>query len=1267
MKNILRGSYGLIRIDWIFYATKIWHSKFLRIMKLVTVIMLALCVHLSATNAEAQLVTLHEQESELGQVFLKIRKQTGYNFLFNTQILRLAHPVTVSIEKLPLERALDVIFEEQPLTYSIIDKTIVIKVASYKLESINSIPARSLEEFLVNDRKDGYIAIIEGTVLDLSGDPLVGVNIQIQGTTRGTTTDFEGRYSIDAELHDTLVFSYIGYQRIEIAVNGQTNIDVIMESELTELEELVVVGYGVQKKGNLTGSVTNVNVQALESRPSADIGRGLQGIVPGLSVRIPSGEVGSDPLIRIRGFIGSIQGSSQPLILVDNVEIPSIQMINPNDVESITVLKDAASSSIYGSKAAFGVILITTKKGSDTEGVNLTYSNNLSWQNPFKDIELAGVDGLQYTLDAHKNQKASGPAGGFWRVNDESMAKIREWQEKYGATIDQDDPMVYGRDWIFDGTDKYGYRIYNPVEAMVRKNAFTQNHNISINGRSGATTYNASFGFLGQQGMMKPAKHDDFRRFTGSLGVSTEVNHFITVRGSILYSDRTKRYPNSTNAAGFVADPWLYLYRWSRLFPTGVLEHGEEIRDPYWDTKNTHTATKGNRYTNLNFGTTIDLSDNWDIKADYTFATRLDQQNSSLPSITAREPWYTPVAWRDENGNQIYVDENGNETDTGGQPAYRLPLVNYVGKNQSYIYQSTLEAQRHTVNAYTTYLLDVANDHNLKFTLGTNMVASKWESHWGKKTELINNENAQYDFAVGTETTGGGTNWDSQLGYFGRINYNFADKYLLEGNLRYDGTSKFPTDLQWRWFPSFSAGWVLSNENFMSDIQSVLSFAKFRGSWGSIGDQSVPNDLYISSLGISKNSWLTSSGVQFFQLGTPNSISAGITWQDITTLNLGTDLRFANNKFGVVIDWFERNTENMIIAGNALPATYGASAPQGNFGNLRTRGWELALDFNHRFRNGLGITVSGNMSNAITHITKAADWNIPYENRLIDNTFTTGKRYGDIYGYVTDRLYQEEDFVYDENGDFIQETIVWQGTGKVTNKQAGENPIYQTNFEDGNQILLISPGDVKFVDVDGDGYITRGKGTYGDPGDRVVIGNVLPQYEYGMRIALDYKSFDFSVIGQGVGKRKIWGSGQLAIPGFYSKEGAMPQAIAEDYWTPENTDAFYPRAWNLNGANSGFVMQPQTRYLLNMAYFRIKNITLGYNLPPRLLSGINIDQARIYVSFENMFTFDKLRGLPIDPEAISGYSSLAGFYNLGRTGTSNPTFKITSVGLNISL
>lgn len=1108
---------------------------------------------------------------------------------------------------------------------------------------------------------------ITGTVTADDGKALPGVTVTVRNTERVTTTNEAGSFSISATPGEALVFSYVGYQPQTVVVGTETTVNVVMAAGSGNLEEVIVVGYGTQRRSNVTGSVTNVNMEALSNRPIADAGRGLQGVVPGLSVRIPSGEVGSDPLMRIRGFVGSLNGTSVPLILVDNVEIPSIQMVNPNDIESITVLKDASASSIYGSKAAFGVILITTKKGSKTEGVNLTYSNNLSIQSPAKKIEVAGIDGLQYTLDAHKNMKQSGPAGGFWRINDESLAKAREWQEKYGNTVKWNDPVVYGRDWIFDGIDKYGYRVYDPVAAMVKENAFTQNHNVSVNGRSGGTRYNASFGYLGQEGMMKPAKYDDFNRFTANLGISTQVTKAVTIRGGFLYSDRTKRYANSVT--GFGADPWLYLYRWSRLFPTGVLENGEQIRDPYWDTKNAHTATLGQKYNNLNLGTTIDITKNWNIIADYTYDVRYEMLSSGVPAITAREPWYTPVAWNNESGDRIYVDENGKPTETGGIPGYQFPLVNYITKAQSNVYRSTLNAERHTVNAYSTYNLNLASAHQLKFMLGTNIVAGKWNSHFSRRTELINNDNPQFPYGVGTETSGGNANWDGLVGYFGRINYAYNNKYLLEGNLRYDGTSRFPEHLKWKWYPSFSAGWVLSNEDFMENLNPVVSYAKLRGSWGSIGDQSVSNSLYMPVMEIGKNSWLNSSGNQSFELGAPDPVSPTLTWQEIATLNLGAELRFFNNKFGATFDLFERQTKNMIIRDLEPPATAGGQAPWGNYGNLSTKGWELALDFRHRLQNGLGINITANISDAVTDIVKSNDYTTAWENRLINNTFTTGKRYGDIYGYVTDRLYQKDDFVYDANGNHVQETIIWNGTAKRTNKLAGNNPVYQTNFEDGNQILLIGPGDVKFVDVNGDGYITPGNSTFGDPGDRVVIGNILPRYEYGFRVDLDYKSFDLSVMGQGVGKRHIWGDGQLAIPGYHVKDGAMPQAIAKDYWREDRTDAFYPRAWNLNGASSGFVMVPQTRYLLNMAYFRIKNITLGYNVAPKVLDRVRLKQARVYVSLENMITFDKLRGLPIDPEAISGVSMFRddSNYNLGRTGTGTPTFKIASVGVNISL
>lgn len=1109
---------------------------------------------------------------------------------------------------------------------------------------------------------------ITGTVSSSDGTPLQGVTVSVKNTSKATVTGNDGRYSINAATGQTLVFSFVGLETKSATVGSSGQINVSLSTRSGDLDEVVIVGYGAQSKGNLTGAVSSVDMKELESRPIADVGRGLQGLVPGLSVRVPSGEVGSDPIMRIRGFVGSIEGSSAPLILVDNVEIPSIQMINPNDIESITVLKDAAASSIYGSKAAFGVILITMKKGAKTDGNRLSYSNNFSWQTPFQKLEMAGVDGLQYTLDAHKNMKASGPAGGFWRVNDESMEKIREWQTLYGGKVKATDPVLYGRDWIFDGTDKYGYRIYDPVEVMVKELAFTQNHNISLNGKSNNTTYNASFGYLGQEGMMKPAQHDDFKRFTASLNLSTRVTDFITVRGGLLYSDRTKRYPNSTNSAGFAADPWLYMYRWSRLFPTGVKELGEEIRDPYWDARNSHTATLSQKYTSLNFGTTIDLAKDWNIVADYTYDVRNEPFQSSLPSLSAREHWYTPVPYKDEEGNQVYVDSTGSAVNTGGVPAYRFPLVNYVPVTSSYIYRSSFEQQRHTVNAYSTYNYNLNSMNRFKLMAGTNLIARKQVSTTARKYELIDNDNPEFNFGVGREEAGGYKYWDAQAGFFGRLNYAFDNKYLLEANLRYDGSSMFPERLRWKWYPSFSAGWVLSKEQFMAGTEHILSFAKLRGSWGSIGDQSVSNALYISTMvSGQKTSWLNSANDQLFYLGTPVAVSDRIMWQDIVTLNLGADLRFWDNKLGLTFDWFERKTLNMIIPGEALPATFGAGAPKGNYGNLATKGWEIALDFNHRFGNGLGMNLTANLSDAVTDITKGPDWNTPWENRSVDNTWTTGKRYGDIYGYVTDRLYQKDDFVYDDHGNITQTVIVWQGTGKKTNMLAGKNPVYQTYFEDGNQILLISPGDIKFVDVDGDGYITPGKGTFGDPGDRVVIGNSLPRYEYGMRLAFDYKGFDLAVIGQGVGRRSIWGSGQLAIPGYFAKEGAMPQTIAGDYWREDRPNAFYPRAWNLNGANAGFVMVPQTKYLLNMAYFRIKNITLGYNISPKALERVKLTQARVYVSLENMITFDKLRGLPIDPEAISGYSMLAGNYNLGRTGTGNPTFKIASIGLNISL
>lgn len=1111
-------------------------------------------------------------------------------------------------------------------------------------------------------------SMVTGLVSDASNNPLPGVTISIKGSQKtSAVTNIDGRYTISVPSQSTLVFSCIGMKSQEIKIKSQKVINIILEDDSKQINEVVVVGYGTQKKADLTGAVASVDVnKVIGSRPIADIGRGLQGAVPGVNIVIPTGEIGSDPLIKIRGQIGSISGNNNPLILLDNVEIPSIQMVNPNDIQSISVLKDAAASSIYGSKAAFGVVLITTKSGSQSDKFEITYSNNFSWQNPAKEIKMGTIDALQYTLDSQINRGGAMPAGGFWRINQESLEKAIEWQRLYGKTVKWNDPVIYGRDWTFDGIDKYGYRTYDAVKAMIRKWAPTSNHNLSVNGRSGKTWYNIGLGYLDQNGMSKTAKQDDFTRYNASINLTSEINKYLTLRASSMYSDRNKRYPGVGSTS---ADPWLYLYRWSSLFPIGVTENGHSLRDPAYEMGASNTDNLENKYYNINIGATLNLTRNWNIIFDYTYDHQMTDQNSSAIQYTAGQTWYSPIALLDAAGNQVYVDsKTGDITNDGGIPAYTFPVQSYFSNNTvNYVQNYNLTSDNNTFNAYSTYNLKLGKEdqHVFKFMTGLNCVTNKWRSYNGKKTNLIDQDNPQFPLAYGDQFISGDRNWESQLGFFGRVNYAYYDRYLFEANIRRDGSSKFPSNLRWKWFPSFSAGWVFTDEKIMQPLSKIFSFGKLRVSWGSIGDQSVSNTLYKSVLSYSQTSWIGGTGVQNISFGTPSLIDKNIGWQRIETLNFGIDMHFLNDQLGITYDWYQRYTKDMIIPGESLPVTLGTDAPDGNYGNLRTRGWELSIDFNHKFSNGLGINAMFSLSDATTFITKGADWQTPWEDRYLSNSYSTGRRYGDIYGYVTDRLFQKSDFVYGTDGQIVKTTVIYKGTAHTTNKQNSSYPIYQVEFEDGNK-LIFAPGDVKFVDLNGDGYISSGSGTNGDPGDRKVIGNTTPRYEYSFRLGCDYKAFDFSIFLQGIGKRKIWGSGQLAIPGYYAKEGAIPETFASDYWTENRTDAFYPRAWDLGGSNSGFGMQVQSKYLLNMAYLRIKNITFGYTFPKNLLEKVFLKNVRIYLSLENFFTFDKLRGLPIDPEAISGYSMFSSNYNLGRTGTGTPTFKSLSFGFQLT-
>lgn len=1103
---------------------------------------------------------------------------------------------------------------------------------------------------------------VKGKVVDKNNAPLTGVVVNIDGTNRNVSTDLDGNYTISAPGNATLVFSFISMKTIREAINNRSVVNIQMEEEAILLEDVVVVGYGTQRKENLTGAVASVDTKVLEARPIADVGRGLQGSTPGLNVVIPSGEVGSDPIMKIRGQFGSMQGGSSPLILMDNVEIPSIQMINPDDIESISILKDAASASIYGAKAAFGVILITTKKGAKTESVNVTYSGNISFQNISKKMEMGQLDALEYTLSAFERVGGT-VAGAFWMVTHEGYDKAKIWKEKWGNIVKPNDPILYGRDWYVDANGrKIGLRTYDPYDYMVKEWTPTQTHNLAVNGKSGKTDYNISFGYLDQTGLMKPAKIDDFQRYNGAIRVGTDVKKWLRVYAGAMYSKRLKRYAYATSST--TADPWLYLYRWGPTYPM-TTEDGDPLRSPAYEVSAANTASQETNYTSLNGGLTITPMKDWKINFDFTHANQEYIVTTPGTRYTARDTWSSPLAKLDEYGNRVYVNDSGEVVGqgyVGAMPAYKLSMYTYtsIGANPDHIYRSARNDQWSTINLYTTYDLNLNEVHKFKFLMGINRVGFEYAHNWSQITQLVDYSNPQFNLANGTQTSGGGAYWESQLGFYGRLNYNFKERYLLEANIRYDGTSKFPNDLKWRWFPSFSAGWRVNEEPWMQWSKSFLSALKLRASWGTIGDQSVGNSLYVPTMGGAFNSWLVANS-KLYRFSTPGAVSTSVTWQDITTLNLGLDARFFNGELGLLFEWYKRDTENMIVPLEGIPATFGTGAPQSNFGSLKTNGFELMLDYNHRFANGLGINMVAIFSDSKTKITKYGSTN------SIDSWYV-GKTYGEIWGYETDRLFQKSDFEYGTDGKLVTAT---SKDGFTVNKQVDATAATQGKLQSGN--FRFGPGDVKFKDLNGDGIITPGNrllvDANGNPdyGDLKIIGNSTPRYEYSFRAGLDYAGFDFSVFLQGVGKRDVWGEGFLAIPGFNSADGAMPQAIAGNFWREDRTDAFYPAPYNQAGSGTTLNMQVQTRYLLNMAYIRIKNITLGYSLPANLLRKAKISKVRIYAALENFFTFDHLGTLPIDPEVISGYSMWnTSNYNLGRTGVGVPAFKSASVGIQLN-
>jgi len=1125
---------------------------------------------------------------------------------------------------------------------------------------------------------------VTGVVKDVKGNPVVGAVVSDEAQKVYTTVDINGTFSI-APTTPRITISCLGYVSQTVSVKAGQKITIILDEDNTLLEDAVVVGYAVQSRANLTGAVATVDVgTALAGRSIPDVGRGLQGAAAGLSVTLPDAEVGSDARIRIRGAIASIEGGTSPLILVDNVEVPSLQVVNTDDVESISILKDAASTSIYGAKASFGVILITTKKGAKTDKVTVSYNGMMSFENMAKAYDMAGVNGLQYMLDAAARSKATAgtdpsdysyegiSTGSYFKLDKDSFERSKEWWSKYGGKLGADDPVVYGRDWYYSAGSYYGVRVYNIYDYMVRENAPSNQHSVNVNGKSGNTTFNIGLGYVYQSGMMKMAT-DDFSKYNASVKLETKVNDHISVRAGMMYSSRVKRYPLIAESTSY--SPWLYLYRWSPLVPYGYDEIGNIIRSPQSESMQANTASMKYNYNNVNLGTTITPVKNWNIVADYAFSNQEYIQTLPGTQYSAADYRSTPENYLDDNGNQIYVNRDGDvvpSSDPDAMMAYHLRYVeNYAQTNSVQFFARTHEnSYRHTFNGYTDYTINLAEAHTIKGMVGMNLSTYDRTRQSTRVADLSDYTNPQFAFGTGVWTGSGTASWESQLGFFGRLNYNYKDRYLLEGNIRRDGSSKFPSRLRWAWFPSFSAGWRIIEEPWMAFAKPYVSTLKARVSWGSVGDQTVSSSLYIPQISTGQNNWISGAGSKMSYADTPSTVSDAITWQRIKTMDAGLDARFLDSHIGLTFDYYIRDTEGMIVPTDGVnTVTYGASAPKANNGSLRTNGWEIQLDGNWRFDNGLTLSGMFQLADAQSKITK-------YGDTKSLSSWYVGKTYGELWGFKADRLYQYDDFELDANGKLIYRALTADDTddpaciGKssyiLKKGPNGEKAVYQSYYEGSS--FHFGPGDIKYVDVDGDGILSRGTQTTDDHGDLVVIGNTNPRYEYSFRIAADWKGFDLSLFFQGVGKREIWGQGPIAVAGFYTSDGAMAAAFADDYWRPDNTGAFYPAAYNMGrdtNVNSYNYLR-NDRMMLNMAYLRLKNLTFGYTLPSKLTQKVAISKLRVYFTAENILTWDKLHGLPIDPECVTGYSMWGSNYAQGWTGVGTPVFKTLTFGVQVN-
>ena len=1119
-------------------------------MRITTFLLLVcvFCTFAENTHSQNARVSINKKNVQLETVLNEIEHQTDYLFIYNNQV-NVNKKVSLKAKNQPVSKVLEELLADSGITYSVEGNHIVLGK-----QTMAAAPQQS--------------STIRDKVIDTNGDPVIGANIVEKGTTNGTTTDVEGNFSINAKSGSTLVITFIGYVREEVKANAGRRMEIILQEDSETLEEVVVVGYGTMKKADLTGSVATVGSEVIEDRPLTNLGAGLQGAIANLNITSSSGAPGTGSSFNIRGTTNLSGGG--PLVLVDGIEMDP-NLINPQDVKDVTVLKDAASASIYGARAAFGVILITTKTGFVSQKPVVSLSANYSINVPT--VHANYMNSMEYTQWMNDANTTSNGSNYF---DDITMEHVRNYYNDPVNNL----PVFHHPD---DAASKYRYCGNTDwYEALNKKSYPMQQYNISVQGGSETAKYMTSAGMFQQDGISKWTD-EDYKRFNVLQHVNYKVNNWLQVglRATLsmvkMNTGPQNKYGSNSLGATIPGDsrPLMPVYHPDGHF-AGYCGDGYFTNQAAWLSQGGSAEMRNNNMYATAFAK-LNPFEGLEINFDYTYN-------------------YYNYSFKNHVREYIDYDADGNQ---GSIFPHTSP--NQVSYNKR-------ESQYDVFNAYATYKKKINKVHALEGMIGFNQENATYKGVGLSRNNLIANDIPFLNLATGDRSTSDYMNQWAIRGAFFRLFYAYDDKYLVQVNGRYDGSSRFPKDDRFAFFPTFSLGWRLSQEKFWKPIAHIVNDFKIRGSYGALGNQVLlqgGNDMYypyISTYTTGEVGYLF-SGEKQMGVYAPGLVSDQLTWETVKQWDLGFNFSMFDSKLTGEFDYYVRTTEDMLTKSKTLPSILGVSEPQMNAADLRTSGWEVALTWKSALQNGLAYSATLSLSDYQAEITK---YDNPTKN-LSDNYYE-GKKLGEIWGFVTDGLFQSD-----------EEASSWNQSKIVGYTQYA--------------------GDIKFADLNGDGEVTRGENTVNNSGDLKIIGNETPRYNFGIRGTAEYKGFDFTLFFQGTMKRDIIPSKTFYLS-HYTSEWSVPQKMNYDYWREDNRDAFFPRA-RMNGSA---VNENQTRFMLNGAYIRCKQLALGYTIPKYITEKAKISKLRVYFNADNLFEFS---GMPdtFDPElaTVNAYPFIRSF------------------------